>query len=74
MKEAISNKCWICNGLFAEGDNEIRDHDHVTGNYRGSAHWNCNINLRLTKKILVIFHNLRGYDSYLIMQEIGKFD
>ena len=26
------------------------------------------------KKIPVIFHNLKGYDGHLIMQEIGKFD
>ena len=26
-----SNKCWICNKLFAVGDNKVRDHDHVTG-------------------------------------------
>ena len=31
-------------------------------------------NLKLTKKVPVIFLNLRGYDSHLIMQEIGKFD
>ena len=31
----------------------------------------CNINLKLTKKIPVIFHNLRGYDSHLIIKEIG---
>ena len=36
--------------------------------------WDCNINLKLTKKIPVIFDNLRGCDSHLIMQEIGKFD
>ena len=24
--------------------------------------------------MLVIFHHLRGYDSHLIMQEIGKFN
>ena len=42
------------------------------GKYRVSAH--CNINLQLTKKFTVIFHNLRGYNSNLIMQEIGKFD
>ena len=34
----------------------------------------CNINLGLTKKIPIIFHNLRGYGSHLIMQDIGKFD
>ena len=43
-------------------------------NYRGSAHWSCNINLRLNKKVLVIFHNLRGYGIFLIFREIGKFD
>ena len=56
------------------GDNEVRDHCHITRKYRGPAHWSCNINRKLTKKVLAIFHNLRGYDSHLIMQEIGKFD
>ena len=41
----------------------------MTGKYRGSAHWSCNINLRLTKEVLGIFHNLKGYDSHLIMQK-----
>ena len=51
---------------------KLRDHDHITGKCRGSAHSGCNINLKLTKIVYVIFHNLRGYDSHLIMQEIGK--
>ena len=29
---------------------------------------------RLIDKIPAIFHNLKGYDSHLIMQEIGKFN
>ena len=33
-----SNKGWICGGLFAEGDNKVRDYDHVTCNFRGSTH------------------------------------
>ena len=45
-----SNKSWIWDRLFAKGDSKVRDHDHVTGKYRGSAHKNCNNNLRLTKK------------------------
>ena len=47
-----SNKCWICDKLFAVGDNNVRDYCHRTRKYRGSAHWNCNVNLGLTKKIL----------------------
>ena len=50
----------------------MRDHCHVRGKYTGSAHTDCNLSYRLTNKIPVIFHNLRGYDSHLIMQEIGK--
>ena len=59
-----SNKCWICNKLFVADDNKVRDHDHVTGKYKGSAHSSFNSNLKLTKKIPVILHNLRGYYSH----------
>ena len=60
--------------MFVAGDNKVRHHDPVTKRYRGSAHWNCIINLKLTKNVPAIFHNLKGYDSRLIMQEIRKFD
>ena len=49
----------------------VRDHCHITGKYRGAAHKKCNLNFQITNKIPVIFHNLRGYDSHFIMQEIG---
>ena len=41
----LSNSCWICNKLFDAVDNKVIDHCHITGKYRGSAHWSCNINL-----------------------------
>ena len=41
---------------------------------KGAAHWNCNLNLQSTKKVPVIFHNLRGYDSHSIFHELKKFD
>ena len=47
-------KCWICNKLFKK---KIRDHGHITGKYRSSAHSNCNIDLKLTKNVPAIFHN-----------------
>ena len=70
----LNNSCWICDKLFDVRDDKIRNHCYITGKYRGAAHWRCNINLKLTKKIPVIFHNLRGYDSHLIIKEISKFD
>ena len=69
-----STKCWICNNDYIDADVKVRDHCHITGKYRGSAHRDCNINLRLSHKISIIFHNLKNYDSYLIMQELGKFN
>ena len=70
----LSNICWIWGKLFNVGDNKVKDHCHITGKYRGLAHWSYNSSLRLTKNVSVISHNLRGYDSHLIIQEIGKFD
>ena len=32
------------------------------------------VNFHLTKKVPVIFHNLRCYDSHLIFKELNKFD
>ena len=68
-----SNKSWICDKIFDVGDNKIRDYCHVIGKYKGSAHWSCNINLGLSKKVTLIFQNLRGCDSNLIIMERGKF-
>ena len=70
----LADSCWICNKLFDVGDEKVSDHCHVTGKYRGAAHLSCNANCKLSKKVPVIFHNLRGYDSHLIIKEIGKFD
>ena len=67
-----SNTCWICEKLF--DDEKVRDHCHITEKFRGEAHWSYNINLQLTKKVPVIFHNLRGYDRYLIFDELKKSD
>ena len=49
----------------------------MTGKYRGAAHSACNLKLRLDPKtttVPVVFHNLRGYDSHLLMQAISKVE
>ena len=67
-----SNSCRICKNLTDSDEEKVRDHCHMTGKSRGAAHGSCNINLQLTKKNLVIFHNLRGYDSHLIFRELAN--
>ena len=69
-----SNICWICSKLIYLKYENVRDHCHISGKYRGVAHWSCNINLKITKKVLVMFHNLKGYDSLLIFKELGNFN
>ena len=69
-----SNSCWTCENLIDNNEEKVRDHCHVTGKFRAVTHWNCNINFQVTKKVTVIFHNLRGYESHLIVCELDKFD
>ena len=69
-----STKCWICDNDYIDNDVKVRDHCHITGKYRVSLHRDCNINVKLNHKIPVIFHNLKNFDSHLIMQELSKFN
>ena len=69
-----ANKCWICGKLFDLIDEKVRDHCHVSGKFRGAAHFSCNANFKISKKVPVVFHNLRGYDGHLIMKELSNFD
>ena len=67
--------CHICEKKYKVDDVPVRDHCHITGKYRGSAHQTCNLKLQISAdkiKIPVIFHNLKGYDSHFIMNELGE--
>ena len=67
--------CHICGEKYTDKDVRVRDHCHITGKFRGSAHQECNLKLRIKPenlKIPVIFHNRCGYDSHFIMQQIGE--
>ena len=67
------SECWICDNDYIDGDVRVRDYCHITCNNRDSAHRDCNINLKLNRKIPVVLHNLKNYDSHLIMEQLGKF-
>ena len=51
-----STKCWISDNDHLDNDVKVRDNGHITRKYRGFAHRDCNINLKLNHKILVIYN------------------
>ena len=58
---------------FKEGDKKVRDHCHFTGKYRGCAHDDCNLQFSMKYyKIPVFLHNLKNYNSHLIIERANK--
>ena len=71
-----ARKCYICDGEFDDGrrgTTKVRDHDHISGAFRGAAHSKCNLLKRQQRKIPVFFHNLRGYDEHILIPALGKY-
>ena len=60
----------ICNGPLT--GETVKDHDHLTGKFRGAAHSQCSLQYQLPKFVPVIFHNLSGYDSHLFIKQLGR--
>ena len=63
----------ICRFCEKEIDSDkIRDHCHLTGNYRGPAHSKCNINKtqKQSNFIPFLFHNFSNYDCHMFFKKI----
>ena len=81
-KHKTAETCWVCDGPFRpykDGDRhglwKVKDHCHITGEYRGAAHSKCNLLLRINAyhtPIPVFFHNLKNYDAHHLISAIGR--
>ena len=71
-KEGFENNT-ICRFCYKEIISEkVRDHCHLTGNYRGPAHNVCNINVKQknSKFIPFAFHNFSNYDCHMFLKRL----
>ena len=67
--------CYICKKEFNNNDKKqqnVKDHCHYTGKYRGAAHNICNLRYKVPKEIPVVFHNGSTYDYHFIIKELVK--
>ena len=76
MKERYQNSqdCWICNQKINNDKDKVRDHCHITGKFRGAAHNQCNLKLKIPRKLAIIFHNLERYHGHIKFKEVNNFD
>ena len=67
--------CYICKKDFDNNDKkqqQVRDHCHYTGKYRGAAQNTCYLRYKIPKEIPVVFHNGSTYDYHFIIKELPK--
>ena len=52
----------------------VRHHSHfkTTSNFLNACHSLCNLRLQKTKKVCVVFHGLRNYDSKFLLRALCK--
>lgn len=72
--------CHICKKDFIFDDDidkcdiRVRDHCHISGQYRGAAHQSCNLQYQISRKIPIVMHNLSGYDSHLLIRKLSDIE
>ncbi len=68
-------KCGFCDELiFSEGNSQyVRHHQHYPPfKFEFYAHPFCNTTAQTSRKLVVLAHNLRGYDSHFLIKACAK--
>ncbi|XP_071138806.1 uncharacterized protein [Mytilus edulis] len=66
--------CYICGEEFKESE-KVREHNHLSGKYRGAACQSCNTKEgKATKLIPVFLHNGSNYDFHFLIEELMKYE
>jgi len=63
--------CPFCISKFNSDNLPVRDHDHLTGEYRQTVCNQCNLKMQRPNFVTCFFHNLSGYDSHFLITQLG---
>ena len=70
-----ATNCYMCGVEFSEDNCKIREHNHYTSKYRGTACQSCNTKEGKSSKLIpVFFHNGSNYDFHFIIEELMKYE
>ena len=70
-----AERCEMCGVRFSLEVGKVRDHCHLSGQYRMALCSTCNLTrAKLPFAVYVFFHGLSNYDSHFIVQRLSQFD
>ena len=65
-----TTKCDVCNEKLNKSNEKIKEHCHISGNYRGASCKSCKNKLRLSKIIYVL---LQGFNMNLLVNRESRY-
>ena len=67
----VQKDCYLCNKPLPNDRSKIHlDHCHYTGEAIAYTHPICNMKRETPKRIPIIMHNFKGYDSHLLIRDL----
>lgn len=64
--------CYLC-GEHMDRSERVLDHDHLTSEFLGVAHNECNLRRRESVTMSCFCHNFSNYDSHFIVRALNSF-
>ena len=79
IRHDSATSCFLCGEVFTESNYKVKHRNHLTGEFIGSVHNECNLTTRKRYIVPIFFHNLEKYDAKIIIKDIvrlvpGRFE
>lgn len=62
--------CYVCDKAL--GNDKIMSYCHLSGNFRGAVHFECDQTFRIPYHIPIFFHNISENDLHLVIKEMWR--